>query len=124
MFIKNLFIVGLGGMLGSMLRYVFYTIIKGNTFPFATLTVNILGSLIIGLVAGVALKNATFNNDWRLFLATGICGGFTTFSAFSLECMEMMQQNRYAATAIYIATSIIAGLAAAVAGVWLSRQLV
>jgi CrcB protein len=123
MYLKNLLLVGLGGMLGSMLRYVTYTTIKGNTF-YATLLVNVVGSLIIGVVAGVALKNATFDGNWRLFVATGICGGFTTFSALSLECVQLLQQNRFAVALAYAVTSIVVGILAAVAGFWLSRQLV
>lgn len=114
--IKNFVVVGIGGTIGSILRYAAIVAIKNASFPYATFSVNILGSFIIGAIAGFALRDATFGDEWRLFLATGICGGFTTFSTFSLECLQMLQQNRYGAAGIYIATSVILGIAAAFGG--------
>lgn len=118
---KNLIMVGVGGMLGSILRYATGLLIKHDGFPAATLAVNILGSFVIGCVMALAAKQDNFT-DWRLFLATGICGGFTTFSAFSWECQQMLQQQRYATAACYIGTSLIAGIAATFFGYWLIKQ--
>jgi CrcB protein len=111
--LKNFMLVGLGGAIGTMFRYALYVIFKTQHFPFATLLINITGSLFIGLVLGMGLKHLDFNNDWKLFLATGICGGFTTFSAFSLENFQLLQQGRYFLSAIYILASVIAGIIAA-----------
>ncbi len=119
--IKAILIVGLGGMFGSVFRYVFSVMVKANDFPFATFIVNIAGSFIIGLVIGASLKNDVIDNNWKLFLATGVCGGFTTFSAFSLECIELFKQQRYFMVLVYIIMSIILGLAATFAGLQLTK---
>jgi fluoride exporter len=119
--LRSFLLVGFGGMIGSMLRYLVAVFIKPQSFPFATITVNIIGCLIIGVVMGFALRSESFNNNWRLFLATGICGGFTTFSAFSLECFQFIEQQRYAAMFGYIVISLVLGLAATFAGIQLAR---
>ena len=93
--IKNFILIGVGGALGSMLRYLFSLLIQHKQLPWATLLVNIIGSFIIGIVVAESLKNEIFANNWRLFLATGICGGFTTFSAFSLENLQLLQNGKY-----------------------------
>ena len=110
---KNFLLVGLGGAIGSMVRYAAYLFVGTKTFPFATLTVNIIGSFIIGLVLAFSLKDESFLNNWKLFLATGICGGFTTFSAFSAENVVLLQNEKYALALVYILLSIITGIAAA-----------
>lgn len=119
--LKSFLLVGLGGMIGSMLRYLFALLIKPQSFPYATLSVNIIGSLLIGVIMGVVLKNESLNQNWKLFLATGLCGGFTTFSAFSLECVQFLEQQRYTAMFGYIGLSIVLGLAATFAGIQLTR---
>lgn len=121
--LKNFLLVGFGGMLGSMLRYAASLLVRNsaNGFPFATFSVNIIGSFIIGCVFGMGLKETGLSWDWRLFLATGICGGFTTFSALSLEGVALLQQQRYAVFLVYFLTSIILGLAAAWTGLLLSK---
>lgn len=110
---KNFLLVGLGGALGSMLRYVFYLAITVKQFPLATFAVNIIGSFIIGAVLALSLKDDLFLNNWKLFLATGICGGFTTFSAFSLENITLLQNEKYFIALVYIVSSIMLGIAAA-----------
>jgi CrcB protein len=113
---KNFLLVGLGGAIGSMLRYAFYLAITVKPFPLATFTVNIIGSFIIGVVLALSLKDDLFLNNWKLFLATGICGGFTTFSAFSLENITLLQNGKYFTALIYISLSIVLGIAAAFCG--------
>ena len=120
MLLKNLCIVGLGGMLGSMLRYLTWFLVRHDSFPYATFIVNIAGSLLIGTIMGVSARQEGFAN-WRLFLATGICGGFTTFSAFAWENMQFLQQERYMSFAIYTGASVILGLAAVALGYWLTK---
>ncbi len=110
---KNFLLVGLGGALGSMLRYAFYLAITVKQFPLATFAVNIIGSFIIGTVLALSLKNDLFLNNWKLFLVTGICGGFTTFSAFSLENITLLQNEKYFIALVYIVSSIVLGIAAA-----------
>lgn len=110
--IKNFLLVGLGGALGSMMRYAFSNWFKLATFPLATFLVNVIGCFIIGAVFGYALRNEDFAADWRLFLVTGICGGFTTYSAFSVEMLTLLQQNRIGTFAVYLLATIILGLLA------------
>lgn len=114
--IKNLLVVGLGGAIGSMLRYLAFLLITTKHFPLATFAVNITGSFIIGLVLAYSLKEESFLNNWKLFLATGICGGFTTFSAFAAENIVLIQNGKFLIAFAYITFSIILGLAATFAG--------
>jgi len=114
--IKNLLLVGLGGSIGSMVRYAVSLLTNSKLFPYATLSVNIIGSFIIGIVFALSIKEAGLSNNWRLFLATGICGGFTTFSAFSLENMGLLQSGRFGIALTYIILSIVLGIAATFLG--------
>ena len=111
--LKNLLLVGLGGAAGSMLRFLFSTWLRHSSFPLATLLVNIIGSFLIGLVIATSLRNPSFDANWKLFLATGICGGFTTFSAFSAENLQLIQQGRMGLFALYAMGSVLLGLGAA-----------
>lgn len=121
MIIKNILIVGLGGMLGSILRYLAYVIFGSHSFPLVTLLINVSGSFMIGMITGIALKHAFFG-EWRLFLVTGVCGGFTTFSTFSMESFQLLQQNRNIAALIYILSSFFLGILAAIAGYFIGKQ--
>ncbi|MEP6711966.1 MAG: fluoride efflux transporter CrcB [Ferruginibacter sp.] len=118
--LKNYLLVGVGGGLGAMLRYLVYLSFRNTNFPYATLLINIAGSFIIGLVLGLSLKEINFSSNLKLFLATGICGGFTTFSAFSIENVDLLQAGRFNAAFFYIAASVCAGIAAA----WLGFKLI
>lgn len=118
--IKNLLLAGLGGCIGSMMRYASWYLFRTHQFPSSTLLVNIAGSLLIGIVIGFSIKDVNFSQNWKIFLATGICGGFTTFSAFSIENLQMLQQGKYLLSLVYICSSIIFGIAAA----WLGFKLV
>lgn len=117
---KNLFLVGFGGAIGSITRYVTGIFIKHESFPFATLTVNIIGSFLIGLAMAFAAKQQD-HGTWRLLLATGFCGGFTTFSALSWETMQMFYQHRFGTALVYIGVSFLAGFIAVAAGYWLLK---
>src|SRR3954469_5846056 len=110
MLLQNYLLVAVGGAIGSMLRYSFYLLVKNSHFPLATFIVNLLGSLIIGLVLGISIKHAAFNNNWRLFLATGICGGFTTFSAFSYESFSLLKSGHYSYFVLYVAGTFVFGI--------------
>ena len=110
--LKNILLVGLGGAAGSMLRYAFSVWFKHASFPLATFLVNVIGSFIIGLVFAYSLRSESFATNWRLFLAAGICGGFTTFSAFSLESLQLLQQQRVGIFFLYVIGTVLLGLAA------------
>lgn len=113
-------LVGAGGAIGSMLRYGVALFPVNKFFPYHTFIVNILGSFLIGALLGLLLKNSITNEGWK-FLATGVCGGFTTFSALSLEGVELLQQQRYGIFLLYFLLSIIFCLAATFCGYTLTK---
>jgi CrcB protein len=113
-------LVGAGGAIGSMLRYGVALFPVNKLFPYHTFIVNIIGSFLIGALLGLLLKNSITNEGWK-FLATGVCGGFTTFSAFSLEGFELLQQQRYGIFLLYFSLSIIFGLSATLLGYTLAK---
>lgn len=115
---RILLIVGTGGFIGSITRFLishFVQVRITTAFPFGTLMVNILGCFFIGILLSLSERGG-LNSDWRLFLATGICGGFTTFSAFSNETLVLLREGQWMFAAVYIIISIIAGLAATFSG--------
>ena len=107
-------LVAIGGAVGSMLRYGCSRLWNGPDFPYGTLAVNIIGSFLIGILWALFMKQA--DDQKRLLLMTGFCGGFTTFSAFSLEGLQMLQQSRFAYFFIYTFVTIAAGLTATFIG--------
>ena len=121
-------LVFLGAGIGGALRHgvnVGCARACGTAFPWGTLTVNIVGSLIMGLIAGwLAFKTQTgWSQPMRLFLTTGILGGFTTFSAFSLDAVLLWERGAIGAAAAYVGVSVAASIAALVAGLALVRAL-
>ncbi len=122
----KLLVIGFGGFLGSILRYTVGKSIDGkfnSSFPWGTLTINVVGSFIIGFIYILAMRKAGITENWRLFLGAGFCGGFTTFSAFAWENVNLLDQKLIGTSLIYISASIILGLLAVVAGGWVSRFL-
>jgi CrcB protein len=122
--IKNLLLVGLGGGLGSIARYLcqrWFLINHPHHFPWGTLTVNIAGCFLIGAFWGLSFRSFAGNEHWKLFLMTGICGGFTTFSAFTLESIGLLREQRTALFFLYVAGSLVLGLLATLIGIRLLR---
>jgi fluoride exporter len=116
---KQIILVGIGGGVGSILRYLVKVAaekIYGNSFPLATFTANMLGCLLIGLLLGYFTKNQNIPSDWSLLLITGFCGGFTTFSTFSSENLNLIQSGNYFTAMAYILGSLILGVLAVFAG--------
>ena len=118
--------VAAGGALGSLARFWMtgaVTALTGPRYPIGTLLINVLGSFVIGGVAGVTLTPARMglHPDLRVFLMVGICGGFTTFSAFSLQTLELMQNGDNTAAALYVAASVILCVLFTWSGWWLGR---
>lgn len=121
----HLLLVAFGGAIGAVLRHLAGMAslrILGHSFPYGTLFVNIVGSFIMGLfVAWLAHRVSGTSNEFRLFVATGILGGFTTFSAFSLDVALLTERGELGAAALYIATSVLIAIAALFAGLWIGR---
>ncbi len=112
--IKSLLIVGAGSFIGGAIRYLLSTFMKnvcGSGFPWGTLSVNLLGCFLFGIIFAIFSKNNSTGNTLYLLLTTGICGGFTTFSTFAHESVQMLQHGNTFGFIGYVATSIIAGLA-------------
>jgi CrcB protein len=117
--LKAIFLVSVGGAIGSSLRYLTSYFMQkwlSQSFPWGTLAANILGCLVIGILMGYFSKSQVNNNDYRLLLVTGFCGGYTTFSAFAFENFNFWQQGNFSTILIYIATSVLGGLIAVYAG--------
>lgn len=122
--LKSMVIVGIGSFLGGSLRYVTSTMMKnvcGQDFPWGTLTVNLLGCLVFGLIFALFSKYATTSSPWYLLFTTGICGGFTTFSTFANESMQMLQSGNIGGFIGYVSTSVIGGIALIGLGYWIIK---
>jgi CrcB protein len=120
---KTLLMVGLGSFIGGTGRYLISKTLQQNivgSFPYGTLTVNVVGCFLIGVVYGWSARN-TIDPTWQLFLATGILGGFTTFSAFSLDTINMMKAGNPYGAILYVFLSVLFGLVATVNGYWVTK---
>ena len=117
----NALFVFLGGGIGSVLRYLAGMWIGSGAFPCATLAVNAVGSLAIGLLGGWAARLG-WSETLRLSLTTGLCGGFTTFSTFSKESIALAESGRWSAFAAYAIGSVAVGIAAVALGYWTARH--
>lgn len=121
---KNVLLVFLGGGLGSSLRYLISKYLNQleNSIALGTFTVNILGSLLIGIIMGFALKNDTHSSTLTLLVATGFCGGFTTFSAFALENYQLLKTGDITNFIVYTLGSVALGIVAVFIGIWLVKS--
>ena len=103
---KHLFLVFLGGGLGSIIRLIINRLIPSESFPYSTLTVNMIGSFLIGLIISYLIDSNMLKSDYYYFLVVGICGGLTTFSAFSIENFNFIKSNETFNSFIYIFISV------------------
>jgi fluoride exporter len=123
--LKSLFIVFLGGGLGSIVRYFISTLFNSSDktiFPLGTFITNILSCVLVGLLAGLVSKNI-IDERLRLLLMTGFCGGFSTFSTYILESNTLILQQNHTTFLAYVFGSIILGLFSCILGIWISTQL-
>ena len=124
----NSLLVFLGGGAGALARYLMGNAIShhwggSSNFPYHTLSINLLGSLLIGVLMEWMGLKVSLPEQVRLLLVVGFLGGYTTFSAFSLESSLMIERGDYAACAAYIATSVLGGIALVFAGAWVVRTV-
>lgn len=123
---KFILLVGAGGFVGSVARYLLSDAVQSRlltSFPFGTMTVNLLGCFIIGVIYALS-ETANLAPEYRILIATGFCGGFTTFSSFSFESLTLLQDNQYLYAVLYAGFSLVLGLLAAFLGVILIRYLI
>ena len=123
---RSFLLVGIGGFIGSLARYIVAVAMSGiisSTFPWATLIVNVAGCFLIGVIFAVSDRGGLLSPEWRIFLTTGFCGGFTTFSTFSYESLRLLQDGEYFYVAVYVLASVVVGLSATLLGIYLIRSL-
>lgn len=124
--IKNILLIGFGGFAGSVARYFLSKLnlyIVFLAIPVGTLTVNVLGSFIIGFLTGISDKSTILNADMRLLLMVGLCGGFTTFSTFTGESLSLMHNGQLLSVFIYAGLSVLLGFLAVYLGYITSNLL-
>jgi CrcB protein len=124
MMLRNILLVGLGGGAGSIARFLCQKyLVSGSLapFPVGTFVVNVSGCLLIGLFYGLSLKGNWMSPEWRLLLTTGLCGGYTTFSAFAYENAQILRTGNLLVPFLYITSSVLLGILAVFAGMAIVR---
>jgi len=122
--LRTILIVGAGGFIGSVMRYLVQIFVEkglSSTFPWGTFVANMAGSLIIGIVFGLAEKGDLLSSEWRIFLAVGICGGFTTFSSFAYNNLMLIKEQSFGQLLWNIGGSLFFGILAVYLGIVLIR---
>ncbi len=120
---KAMIIAGLGGFIGTCLRFLtgkFFHAVTTSAFPWGTFSVNVIGSFLIGIFFGLAERSNVISPSMNVFLITGFCGGFTTFSSFADDMYLMLQQRHWLSFGLYVGLSFLLGLVM----VWLGRSMV
>lgn len=124
--LQNFLMVGVGGGLGAMSRYgsgLALTRMLGAGFPFGTLFVNVIGSLLMGMFMGFIVERSIVSELPRLLLATGFLGGFTTFSAFSLDAVSLFERGEIGLSVVYVLASMLISIAALMVGLMIARGI-
>jgi CrcB protein len=122
--LKNILLVLVGSAAGGSARYITSLLIQSKNrslFPMGTFVINLLGCFIIGIIYAIAARNASTGSDIKLLLATGFCGGFTTFSAFAFENLELLKSGMHLTALAYIILSVVLGIFAVVLGAYLIK---
>lgn len=121
---SRILLIGLGGFIGGIARFLaasYFTRIFPSAFPYGTFIVNISGCLAIGILYGLSERFSWITPEWRLFLTTGICGGYTTYSSFTYENVNLIQQGNYLVFALYSIASFALGLLAVFLGLTINK---
>jgi len=122
--IKTLLLIGTGGFLGSISRFLASRFMQNNfpsAFPFGTFFVNISGCFLIGLIYGLSERHPLVSSEWKLFLAVGFCGGYTTFSTFANENLALIRDGDFFHFLIYTGLSVFLGITATYIGVIITK---
>lgn len=125
--LRAIFIVGTGGFIGSVFRYIIHVLVEkemASTFPWATFIANMLGCFLIGVVYAISEKGNLMSPEWRLFLTVGFCGGFTTFSAFSYNNLNLLKDNSVFYLLGNAGGSLFLGILAVYLGIVLIRTII
>ena len=122
--LKNILLVLAGSAAGGSVRYITSLMIQSKSttqFPLGTFLINLIGCFIIGMIYAIASRNASTGSDIKLLLATGFCGGFTTFSAFAFENLELFKSGLHLTALLYIILSVVLGILAVILGAYLIK---
>lgn len=121
---KTILLVGTGGFLGSVSRFLASRFMQDNfpsAFPFGTFFVNITGCFLIGLIYGLSERSSLVSSEWKMFLAVGFCGGFTTFSTFANENLALLRDGDFFHFLMYTGLSVFLGITATFFGVIITK---
>lgn len=121
----RLILIALFGVVGTLARYGLQGLVQartGGTFPYGTLMVNLTGCFFLGLIAQFTMNRMVISPDWRMAIAVGFFGGYTTFSSFGWETAKMMEAGEWARASLYVGASVAAGLFLSVAGIRLANR--
>ncbi len=122
---KTIILVGIGGLLGCISRYfttLYFNKHITSTFPFGTFAANVLGCFIIGILYGMSERASGLSPEWRFFIGTGFCGGYTTFSAFAYENIKLLETSDYLTFGLYSVVTFTSGLLSVFLGIYLAKH--
>ncbi|MFI5058608.1 MAG: fluoride efflux transporter CrcB [Candidatus Acidiferrales bacterium] len=121
----RLILIALFGALGTLARYGLQGVVQirtGSTFPYGTLLINLTGCFLLGLIGQFTLNRLVISSDWRIAIAVGFFGGYTTFSSFGWETAKMLEDGEWLRATTYVIASVVAGLLLSVAGIRLASR--
>ena len=122
--LQSMLIVGAGSFVGGALRFLISHLMKplcSGGFPWATLSINLVGCLLFGIIYGLFCRLSSPSSSWCLLLTTGLCGGFTTFSTFAFEGQQLLHNDNLIGFLVYATASVFAGLLLAYFGMWIAK---
>lgn len=122
----RLLLIAVFGALGTLARYGLQGVVQirsGSTFPYGTLAINLTGCFLLGLIGQLTLNRMVISPDWRLAIAVGFFGGYTTFSSFGWETAKMLENGEWLRATTYVGASVVVGLALSVAGIRLANRI-